>query len=108
MKTFYKHLHHFAENTEISRSEMRDIVLTWYEPFKIYSRKVDGSRIVRDVYSFSGPSRAPGSPMDRYEYDSPPYNYMILYDLDADGYRTFLMDDVYKLQKYGKTYLVNQ
>ena len=84
------------------------MVLTWYEPFKIYSRKVDGSRIVRDVYSFSGPSRADGSPMDRYEYDSPPYNYMILYDLDADGYRTFLMDDVYKLQKYGKTYLVNQ
>jgi hypothetical protein len=35
MKTFYKHLQHFAENTEISRSEMRDIVLTWYEPFKI-------------------------------------------------------------------------
>ena len=103
MKTFYKHLHHFAENTEISRSEMRDIVLTWYEPFKIYSRKVDGSRIVRDVYSFSG-----ASGNVNYDYADPPYNYMILYDLDADGYRTFLMDDVYKLEKYGKTYLVNQ
>jgi hypothetical protein len=107
MNNYFKHLENFAKATEITRSEMRDIVLTWYEPFKIYSRKVDGSRIVRDVYSFSGPSRADGSPMDRYEYDSPPYNYMILYDLDADGYRTFLMDDVYKLQKYGKTYLVN-
>ena len=83
------------------------MVLTWYEPFKIFSFKTDGGpRIMRDVYSFSGPSTADGSPMDRYDYEAE--GYMILYDLDADGYRTFVLDNVYKLQKNGKTYLVNQ
>ena len=101
MKTFYKHLHHFAENTEISRSEMRDIVLTWYEPFKIYSRKVDGSRIVRDVYSFSG-----ASGNVNYDYADPPYDYMIFFDLDRDDFRTVVMKNVYKITKFGKTYLI--
>lgn len=96
----------FAKNNEITYDEMRDIVLTWNEPFRIYSRKKDGTRIYRDVYSFAGPSTAPLSPMDRYQYDKAPYDYMILYDLDRDGYRTFLMKEVYKLVKFGKTYIV--
>lgn len=106
MKSFLKHLHLFAKNNEITREEMKDIVLTWNEPFRIYSRKKDGRRIYRDVFSFAGPSTAPLSPKSRYDYDQAPYNYMILYDLDRDGYRTFLMDEMYKIVKDGKTYIL--
>ena len=103
MNNYFKHLENFAKSTEITRSEMSEMMLNWYEPFKVFTTKLDGTRMVRQMYSVSGPSGNVN-----YDYADPPYNYMILYDLDADGYRTFLMDDVYKLEKYGKTYLVNQ
>jgi len=99
MKSFFKHLEEFAKATEISQSEMEDMVLTWNEPFRIYTRKLDGTRMVRDMFSFSGPS---GNV--RYNYQAK--GYMILYDLDRDGYRTIVFKNVYKLTKFGQTYLV--
>jgi hypothetical protein len=97
--TFLKHLHKFAEQTEISRSEMIELTLDYYEPFKIFSRKLDGTRMIREMYSFAGPS---GNV--RYNYAAK--GYMIFYDADKAGFRTIVYRNVYKLEMGGRTYLV--
>jgi hypothetical protein len=96
---FFKHLEEFAKATEISRAEMEDIVLTWNEPFKIYTRKLDGTRMVREMFSVSGPS-------GNVKYDYEAKGYMILYDLDRDDFRTIVFDNVYKITKFGVTYII--
>jgi hypothetical protein len=96
---FFKHLEEFAKATEITRSEMEEMVLTWNEPFRIYTRKLDGTRMVRDMFSFAGPS-------GNVNYDYAAEGYMILYDLERDGYRTIVFDNVYKITKFGTTYIV--
>lgn len=99
MNSFFKHLEQFAKATEITRDEMRDIVLTWNEPFKIFTKKLDGKRMVREMFSVSGPS-------GNVNYDYEAKGYMILYDLDRDDFRTIVFDNVYKITKFGKTYLI--
>ena len=106
-KSVAKKLQRF-QREYITQRQMKEMVLDTYEPFTIQSFKKDGTRITREAYSVVGPKTSGNEPGAKYTYWRAPYNYMILYDLDADGYRTFLMDDVYKLEKYGKTYLVNQ
>ncbi len=96
---FFKHLAEFAKATEITRDEMERIVLTWNEPFKIYTRKLDGTRMVREMYSFAGPS---GNAL----YDYQAKGYMVLYDLDREGVRTIVFDNVYKITKFGRTYII--
>lgn len=97
--SFFKHLEQFAKATEITKDEMERIVLTWNEPFKIYSRKLDGTRMIREMYSFEGPN-------GNATYDYEAKGYMVLYDLDRDGVRTIVFDNVYKISKFGKTYIV--
>lgn len=106
MKSFLKHLEYFAKNNEITYDEMRDIVLTLNEPFKIFSYKKNGTRIVREMFSVQGPG---GLAMGGVKYWTKKINgndYMIFYDLDRDDYRTICLNKVYKLVKFGKTYIV--
>jgi hypothetical protein len=97
--TFLKHLHKFAEQTEISRSRMIQMTLDYYEPFKIYTFKLDGTRMVREMFSVAGPS-------GNVKYDYAARGYMIFFDSDKTGFRTVVYDNVYKLEMGGRTYLV--
>jgi hypothetical protein len=97
--TFLKHLTQFAKNTEISRDEMIAMTLDYYEPFKIYSFKLDGTRMIREMFSVVGTS---GNV--RYNYAAK--GYMIFYDADKTGFRTIVYRNVYKLEMGGKTYLI--
>ena len=97
-KSVTRKLHKFAEN-EISKSEVKDMILDWYTPMKIYTRKLDGTRMVRDMFSVQGPS---GNV--KYDYDA--RGYMIMYDSDKIGFRTIVLKNVYKIEKEGRTYLV--
>ena len=97
--TFLKHLHKFAEQTEISRSRMIQMTLDYYEPFKIYTFKLDGTRMVREMFSVAGPS-------GNVKYDYEARGYMIFFDSDSTGFRTVVYDNVYKLEMGGRTYLV--
>ena len=106
MNNYFKHLEQFAKATEITYDEMKDIVLTKNEPFKIYSFKKNGTRIVREMFSVSGPG---GFAMGGVKYWLKKINgndYMIFYDLDKDDYRTICLNKVYKITKFGKTYLI--
>jgi hypothetical protein len=97
--TFLKHLHKFAEQTEISRSRMIQMTLDYYEPFKIYTFKLDGTRMIREMFSVAGPS-------GNVKYDYAARGYMIFFDSDKTGFRTVVYDNVYKLEMGGRSYLV--
>lgn len=93
-----KKLHKFQES-EISRDTMKEWVLDWYEPIKIFTRKKDGTRMTREMYTVAGPS-------GNVKYDYSAKGYMILYDIDKLGFRTIIFRNVYKVEREGKTYLV--
>jgi hypothetical protein len=98
--TFLKYQQHFAsKRVEISFDEMKDMVLTWYEPFRIYSKKVNGRNITRDMYSVAGPS---GDAV--YDYEE--LGYMVFYDEGVNDFRTIVLDNVEKVVKDGVTYIV--
>ena len=84
----HKKIEEFASKRKyISFQEMKDMVLTWYEPFRIYSKKVDGRNITRDMYSVAGPAGDAA-----YDYEA--YGYMVFYDEGARDFRTIVMDNV--------------
>lgn len=89
-----------AKKKYISFKEMTNMVLTWYEPFRIYSKKVNGRNITRDMYSVAGPSGDAA-----YDYEA--YGYMVFYDEGANDFRTIVMENVEKVVKDGITYYVN-
>lgn len=92
----------FATKTKrISLSEAKDIVLTWYEPFQIWSDKLYTGKISgRKMESVAGPS---GDAV--YDYEAK--DYMILYDFSVNDFRTIVWDNVTKLKKDGITYYIN-
>jgi hypothetical protein len=98
-KAYFRQLNKFATNTEITFDEMKEMVLDWYEPMKIYTRKLDGTRMIREMFTFAGPS---GNV--KYDYDA--RGYMILQDIDKGGFRTIVFRNVYRIDKGGKTYIV--
>lgn len=96
----HKKIAEFAsKRKEISFEEMKDLVLTWYEPFRIYSKKVNGRNITRDMYSVAGPS---GDAV--YDYEE--LGYMVFYDEGVNDFRTIVLDNVEKVVKDGITYIV--
>lgn len=97
-KNVTKRLHKFADN-EISFDEMKEMVLDKYTPLKIYTTKLDGKRMVRDMFTVEGPS-------GNVNYNYSAKGYMILYDSDKVGFRTIVFKNVYKIEKEGKTYIV--
>jgi hypothetical protein len=99
MKSFLKNLYKFQEQTEISPSKMKEMILDLYEPMKIYTFKLDGTRMVREMFSVAGPS---GNVKYDYEGDG----YMIMYDQGKLGFRTIVLRNVYKIEKGGRTYLI--
>jgi len=88
------------KNKTISLAEAKDIVLTWYEPFQIWSDKLYSGQIRgREMESIAGPSGDA-----RYDYDAK--GYMVLYDFSVNDFRTIVWSNVTKLRKDGITYNV--
>lgn len=72
-------------------------------PFKIWGSTLEGDTYSgRDVFTFNGPSRNPGVP---YNYNA--LGYMIMYDMTIGEYRTFVYDNITKLELNGVTYKVD-
>ena len=88
------------KNQTISLSEAKDIVLTWYEPFQIWSDKLYSGQIRgREMESIAGPS---GDAV--YDYEAK--GYMVLYDDGKNDYRTIIWDNIYKVEKDGVSYRI--
>lgn len=99
---FLNNLYEFAERTEISESQMRAMTLSGV-PFRIYATKLDGSNIVRDMYSVDGPG---GRAMGGTIYWRSPYNYMIYFSETDGDFRTIVLRNVTKIVQNGRTYFV--
>ena len=98
----YKRIAEFAERTEISYQQMRNMTLTGV-PFRIYATKLDGRNIVRDMYSVEGPG---GRAMGGTIYWKSPYNYMIYYSETDSDFRTIVLKNVTKIVKNNRAYYV--
>ena len=72
-------------------------------PMKIWGETLEGDQYSgREVFTFNGPSRNPGV---AYNYNA--LGYMIMYDMNKGDYRTFVYDNIYKMEMNGVTYIVN-
>jgi hypothetical protein len=92
-----------AKEETISVRRLRSLTLANKNtPFKIWGTTLEGdSYDGRDVFTFFGPSRSPGV---AYNYNA--MGYMIMYDMGKGDYRTFVYDNITKLELNGKTYKI--
>jgi hypothetical protein len=92
------------EVQRISVRRLRSLTLSNLNtPFKIWGSTLEGDDYSgREVFTFNGPSRNPGVP---YNYNA--YGYMIMYDMSKGDYRTFVYDNITKLELNGVTYEIN-
>jgi hypothetical protein len=93
-----KILNFATKHKQISLNEAKDIILTWYEPFNIWSKKLYSGKIEGvKMESVAGPS---GDAV--YDYEA--RGYMVLWSYDDDGFRTIVWDNVDKIEKDGIMY----
>jgi hypothetical protein len=94
----------FAKPQSISVRRLRSLTLANKNvPFKIWGSTLEGDVYSgREVFTFNGPSRNPGVP---YNYNAK--GYMIMYDMNKGDYRTFVYDNITRLELNGITYNVN-
>ena len=72
-------------------------------PMKIWGTTIKGERYAgREVFTFTGPSRSPGV---GYNYNAK--GYMIFFDMNKGGYRTFIYDKITKFELNGITYKID-
>lgn len=90
----------FAKRNEISFSQMRDMILEWNSPMRIYSKRLNGTNLVRECYSVPGPS---GRAV--YNYEAKGYMVMKTGD-DSRDWITIVLRNVEKITKDGKTFYV--
>jgi hypothetical protein len=100
LKTF------LAQERPISVQRLRSLTLANKNtPFKIWGETLEGDNYSgREVFTFQGPSRAPGSPASNYNYNA--LGYMIMYDMTIGEPRTFVYDLITKLELDGQTFKI--
>lgn len=94
----------FAKEQVINVRRLRNLTLANKNiPFKIWGTTLDGEEYnAREVFTFQGPSRNPGV---GYNYNAK--GYMIMLDMRTGEPRTFVYDNIYKLELNGITYKIN-
>lgn len=93
-------LYQFRKKNYISFREMVDIVKTKYQDVKIYTTKLSGRNMVRDMYTTDPTGRPP-------VYDYEERGYWVLWDTDASGYRTVVLKNIEKIVVDGETMYVD-
>ena len=93
----------FAEEQTIPVRRLRNLTLANKNvPFRIWGSTLEGDNYSgREVFTFNGPSRNPGV---GYNYNA--LGYMIMYDMRKGDYRTFVYDNITKLELNGIVYNV--
>lgn len=92
-----------AKEVPISVRRLRTLTLNNKNvPFKIWGTTLEGDTYSgREVFTFNGPSRNPGVP---YNYNA--LGYMIMYDMSKGDYRTFVYDNITKLELNGQVFKI--
>jgi hypothetical protein len=95
-------LYEFRSREFISLSELKDMVLTWNKPFRLYTSKLSGAnRYYSEAYTVAGPS-------GRVKYNYEAKGYMIIFDSIKRGFRTIVWNRVEKITdlQTDKTYYI--
>tara|TARA_R110000765_G_scaffold399055_1_gene493559 strand:+ start:755 stop:1045 length:291 start_codon:yes stop_codon:yes gene_type:complete len=75
----------------ITLSELKDMLMTWYKPFKLYTTKLNGAnRYYREAFTVSGPS-------GRAVYNYAAKGYMVVFDDASRGFRTVVWNNIEKV-----------
>jgi len=93
-------LYKFRKKNYISFSEMEDIVKTKYQFVKIYTTKLSGRNMVREMYTTDPTGNPPV-----YDYEAE--GYWVLWDRDSSGYRTVVLKNIEKIVLNGETMYVD-
>ena len=103
-KVYSKILAFARTEQKISVRRLRNLTLANKNvPFKIWGSTLEGDTYSgREVLTFNGPSRNLGV---AYNYNA--WGNMIMYDMSKGDYRTFVYDNITKLELNGVTYKVN-
>jgi hypothetical protein len=84
-------LYEFRSREFISLSELKDKVLSWFKPYKLYTKKLSGAnRYYAEAYTVNGPS-------GRAVYNYQAKGYMIVFDTKKAAYRTIVWKNVEKI-----------
>ena len=92
----------FRKREFISLSELKDMVLTWNKPYRLYTTKLSGAnRYYSEAFTVPGPS-------GRALYDYSSRGYMIVFDNVKNAFRTIVWNKVEKVTDLDedKTYYV--
>lgn len=95
-------LYEFRSREFISLSELKDMVLTWNKPFKLYTTKLSGAnRFYSEAFTVPGPS-------GRALYDYSAKGYMVVFDAVKRAFRTIVWKRVEKVTDIteNKTYYI--
>ena len=95
------------EKQRISVRRLRSLTLANKNtPFKIWGETLEGDTYEgREVFTFFGPARIGKKYAVGYNYNA--LGYMIMYDMNKGEPRTFVYDNIYRLELNGVTYEVN-
>jgi hypothetical protein len=96
-----------TEVQKISVRRLRSLTLANKNtPFKIWGSTLDGDTYSgREVFTFIGPARNGRQYAVGYNYNLD--GYMIMYDMGKGDYRTFVYDNITKLELNNKTYKID-
>jgi hypothetical protein len=103
-ESIYNKIQNFRNGDNwISVRRLRTLTLTNKNvPLKIWGETLEGDTYDgREVFTFQGPSRNPGV---GYNYGR--LGYMIFYDMNEGGYRTFVYDLITAIELNGVKYKV--
>jgi hypothetical protein len=75
----------------ITLSQLKEMLTTWYTPFKLYTTKLNGAnRYYREAFTVAGPS-------GRANYNYQAKGYMVVYDDTNKGFRTVVYNNIEKI-----------
>jgi hypothetical protein len=86
----------------ITLSQLKEMLTTWYTPYKLYTTKLNGAnRFYREAFTVSGPS-------GKVNYNYAAKGYMIVFDKGRNGFRTVVYNNIEKITDIDKdiTYYV--
>jgi hypothetical protein len=92
-------LYQFRKRNYLSFSEMERVIKTKYQDVKIFTTKLSGANMVREMYTTDPTGNPPV-----YDYEAE--GYWVLWDRDSFGYRTVVLKNIEKIIVDGQTFYV--
>ena len=96
------------QSTTISLSQLKDMLYDTYEPFYIWGQTEKERKSLRRVqaYSVQGPGGRAMSGARYWTDEYVPEGYIILYNVEKSGFRTYPINRITQIEKDGELFKV--